>query len=289
MRYNNYAAAEADYATALEKSVSPNSNYKKDEVYNAMSKQIYQKVVAQGTALPENWTIQRALEEAEKAYEVKPLRYYLLQQGHCLFTQKDYAKAYEKYLAVCLNESADTTQWSQQSEKETWYYATRAFELSGGDSVKAVALMDSVIAHLPRPVEMSDAVYYLERATRLERIGEYRKAVADYNFYEDVVGRQNLTDRFFALRSQVELAARMSQQALDDMHLAMRRNPQHYFYAQECARIYLVVGQYDNAVTYGLKSLELRSDNPEVHRLLALAYEKLGNAEEAAKHKALAE
>jgi predicted Zn-dependent protease len=81
----------------------------------------------------------------------------------------------------------------------------------------------------------------------------------------------------------------MYQQALDDMHLAMRRNPQHYFYAQECARIYLVVGQYDNAVTYGLKSLELRSDNPEVHRLLALAYEKLGNAEEAAKHKALAE
>lgn len=284
VRYNNYAAAEADYATALEKSVSPNSNYKKDEVYNAMSKQIYQKVVAQGTALPENWTIQRALEEAEKAYEVKPLRYYLLQQGHCLFTQKDYAKAYEKYLAVCLNESADTTQWSQQSEKETWYYATRAFELSGGDSVKAVALMDSVIAHLPRPVEMSDAVYYLERATRLERIGEYRKAVLDYNEYEKIVGNANLNDRFYFLREQLELQCGMYQQALDDINTAMARNPQHPDYPVEYALILLRAGLYDEAAAACREQMKTIQDNPDYYKILGIALGEMGQTKDALIH-----
>jgi tetratricopeptide (TPR) repeat protein len=198
----------------------------------------------------------------------------------CNYLCGDFTKALEQFEAVGETDFATA---------ETFYRASKCVEAMGGDTLRRIALLDSTMTLLPRPVPPRSAGYIMERANLYYELGEYRKAVADYNFYEDVVGRQNLTDRFFALRSQVELAARMYQQALDDMHLAMRRNPQHYFYAQECARIYLVVGQYDNAVTYGLKSLELRSDNPEVHRLLALAYEKLGNAEEAAKHKALAE
>lgn len=284
VRYNNYTAAEADFATALEKSESPNSNYKKDEVHNAMSKQIYQSAVAQGASLPANWTLQRALEESEKAYAVKPLRSYLLQQGHCLFTQKEYAKAYEKYLSVCMNESADTTQWSLQSEKETWYYATRAYELSGGDSTRVVALMDSVIAHLPRPVEVSDAVYYLERAMRLERIGEYRRAVLDYNEYEKIVGNVNLNDRFYYLREQLELQCGMYQQALDDITTAMARNPQHPDYPVEHALIMLRAGLYEDAAAACREQMKMIQDNPDYYKILGIALGELGQKKEALKY-----
>ena len=81
----------------------------------------------------------------------------------------------------------------------------------------------------------------------------------------------------------------MYQQALDDMHFAIRRRPNNYYYNQECARIYLVVGQYENAVTYAQKSLDLNPENPEAHRLLALALQKLGREAEAQEHLKLAE
>jgi tetratricopeptide (TPR) repeat protein len=281
VRYNNFEKAEDDYATALQKSVLSNSNYKKDEVYNAMSKQIYQKVVTNSASLPDNWTLQRALEEAENAYKTRPLRYYLLQQGHCLFAQKQYAKAYEKYLGVCLNEASDTTQWSLQSEKETWYYATRAFELSGGDSTKVVALMDSVIAHLPRPVEMSDAIYYLERANRLERVGEYRKAVLDYNEYENIVGNNNLSDTFYYLREQLEMKCGMYQQALDDINTAISRNPLHPDYPVEHAYILLRAAQYEDAAAVCTEQIRTVKDNPDYYKILGIALGELGQTKKA--------
>ena len=252
---------------------------KKDEVHYAFSKLLYNHV-ASGVQPYADWDAKKAANEAAAAYTINPLPLYLQHQAMCNYLCGDFTRALEQFEAVGETDFATA---------ETFYRASKCVEAMGGDTLRRIALLDSTMTRLPRPVPPRSAGYIMERANLYYELGEYRKAVVDYNFYEDVVGRQNLTDRFFALRSQVELAARMYQQALDDMHLAMRRNPQHYFYAQECARIYLVVGQYDNAVTYGLKSLELRSDNPEVHRLLALAYEKLGNAEEAAKHKALAE
>ena len=87
----------------------------------------------------------------------------------------------------------------------------------------------------------------------------------------------------------MELTARMFQQALDDMLLVVRRKPNNYYYHQECARIYLVVGQYENAVTYAEKSLELNAENPEAHRLLGLALQKLGREAEAQEHLKLVE
>jgi|GEM_PF-80624 len=281
VRCNNFAGAELDYSTALDKSANPASNLKTDEVYNTFSKLIYNKAVNQPNQLPENWNLQRALEEAQKAYQVRPLRYYLMQQGHCLFAQKKYAEAYEKYIEVCTNTSADTTTWSQQSQKETWFYATRAYELSGGDSVKVVELMDSVIAHLPRPVEVSDAVYFLERALRLEQIGQYRKAVLDYNEYENVVGNGNLNAHFYYLREQLEMKCGMYQQALDDINTAMSRNPQHPDYPVEHALILLRAGLYNEAIDVCSKKILTITDNPDYYKILGISFGELGKYKQA--------
>ena len=271
--YGNYDQAQAYVNQAFEVSE------KKDEVHYAFSKLLYT-FAKSGVPAYTDWNAKKAAAEASAAYALNPMPLYLQHMALCNYLDGDYQKALEGFEAVGKTEFATA---------ETFYRASKCVEAMGGDTLRRIALLDSTIVRLPRPIPPRSAGYVMERANLYYELGEYRKAVADYNMYEETLGPQNLTDRFYALRSQVELAARMYQQALDDMHFALRRNPKHYFYAQECARIYLLVGQYDNAVTYGKMSLELNPENPEIHRLLAFAYEKLGNAEAASAHKALAE
>ena len=252
---------------------------KKDEVHYAFSKLLYT-YVNSGAQPYADWDAKKAVDEAAKAYAINPLPLYLQHQAMCNYLVGDFAQALAQFEAVGETDFATA---------ETFYRASKCVEAMGGDTLRRIALLDSTLTRLPRPVPPRSAGYIMERANLYYELGEYRKAVADYNFYEQVLGAQNLTERFYALRSQVELAARMYQQALDDMLFAIRRNPTHYYYQQECARIYLVVGQYENAVTYAKKSLELKSDNPEAHRLLALALQKLGREAEAQEHLKLAE
>lgn len=270
--YGNYDQAQAYVNQAFEVSE------KKDEVHYAFSKLLYT-FAKSGVPAYADWNAKKAADEASAAYALNPMPLYLQHMALCNYLDGDYQKALEGFEAVGKTEFATA---------ETFYRASKCVEAMGGDTLRRIALLDSTIVRLPRPIPPRSAGYVMERANLYYELGEYRKAVADYNMYEETLGPQNLTDRFYALRSQVELAARMYQQALDDMHFALRRNPKHYFYAQECARIYLLVGQYDNAVTYGKMSLELNPENPEIHRLLAFAYEKLGNAEAAAYHRKLA-
>ena len=270
--YGNYDQAQAYVNQAFEVSE------KKDEVHYAFSKLLYT-FAKSGVPAYADWNAKKAAAEASAAYALNPMPLYLQHMALCNYLDGDYQKALEGFEAVGKTEFATA---------ETFYRASKCVEAMGGDTLRRIALLDSTIVRLPRPIPPRSAGYVMERANLYYELGEYRKAVADYNMYEETLGAQNLTDRFYALRSQVELAARMYQQALDDMHFALRRNPKHYFYAQECARIYLLVGQYDNAVTYGKMSLELNPENPEIHRLLAFAYEKLGNAEAAAYHRKLA-
>jgi tetratricopeptide (TPR) repeat protein len=252
---------------------------KKDEMHYAFSKLLY--TYANSGATPyEDWGVKKAAAEAAVAYALNPLPLYLQHEALCHYLGGDFAQALKQFEAVGATDFATA---------ETFYRASKCVEAMGGDTLRRIALLDSAIVRLPRPIAPRSAGYVMERANLLYEVGAYRKAVADYDMYEDIMGGNNLTDRFYALRSQVHLAARMYQQALDDIHLAIRRHPTHYYYQQECARIYLVVGQYDNAVTYAQKSLELHPDNPEAHRLLALALQKLGRDAEAQEHLKLAE
>lgn len=252
---------------------------KQDEVHYAFSKLLYT-YVNTGAQPYSDWDAKKAADEAAKAYAINPQPLYLQHQAMCNYLNGDFAQALEQFEAVGATDFATA---------ETFYRASKCIEAMGGDTLRRIALLDSTLTRLPRPVPPRSAGYIMERANLYYELGEYRKAVTDYNLYEQTIGAHNLTERFYALRSQVELDARMYQQALDDICHAIRLNPTHYYYQQECARIYLLVGQYNEAVTYANKSLELNPDNPEAHRLLALAHEKLGDTIAAAHHRKLAE
>lgn len=282
-RQGQYAAAEKDYQTALQKALLPGSTLRADEVRLSLSKQIRQQVLAQRQGLPEGWTLQRAYEEVWQAWQEHPAPEYLLEQAQCLFAQKEYAKAYEKYLALCQDESAAGETWSPRAKAENWFAAARCLELSGGDSLQVVALMDSAVNRLERPISVEDARYLLERAVRLERIGQYRRAIVDYNAYELAVGVKSLNDRFYYMREQLEMECKMYQQALDDIQCALSLNPHDPTYPVEYAYVLLRAGLNDEVVTVCDDYIQKTPDNPDFHKFRGVALAQLGKFSQARK------
>lgn len=275
-----YDQCEADFAEALTRAEAEDATMKADEVHNEFSKIIFQKAVYSPQPPYKDWTLDRALAEAEQAFSLNPSPNYLLQQGRCLFSKKDFQKAYEKFYQICSSPQFDAG-WSPTAQAETWYYAAQSLELAGGDSLQVLAMMDSVINNLPTPLTPATAQYLLERARRLEKAGQYRKAVFDYNQYETVVGPKNLNAYFYFIREQAELKAHMYQQALDDIRTAAILSPEDPNYKIEEALILLQTGLYKEAIAACKKLLQTVPENPDCYKIIGIANSELGNKQEA--------
>ena len=275
-----YDQCEADFAEALTRAEAEDATMKADEVHNEFSKIIFQKAVYSPQPPYKDWTLDRALAEAEQAFSLNPSPNYLLQQGRCLFSKKDFQKAYEKFYQICSSPQFDAG-WSPTAQAETWYYAAQSLELAGGDSLQVLAMMDSVINNLPTPLTPATAQYLLERARRLEKAGQYRKAIFDYNQYETVVGPKNLNAYFYFIREQAELKAHMYQQALDDIRTAAILSPEDPNYKIEEALILLQTGLYKEAIAACKKLLQTVPENPDCYKIIGIANGELGNKQEA--------
>lgn len=275
-----YDQCEADFAEALTRAEAEDATMKADEVHNEFSKIIFQKAVYSPQPPYKDWTLDRAHAEAEQAFSLNPSPNYLLQQGRCLFSKKDFQKAYEKFYQICSSPQFDAG-WSPTAQAETWYYAAQSLELAGGDSLQVLAMMDSVINNLPTPLTPATAQYLLERARRLEKAGQYRKAVFDYNQYETVVGPKNLNAYFYFIREQAELKAHMYQQALDDIRTAAILSPEDPNYKIEEALILLQTGLYKEAIAACKKLLQTVPENPDCYKIIGIANGELGNKQEA--------
>jgi len=288
-RANFYAAkglydrSEADFSTALQKGDAEVSTMKSDAVHSEWSKAIFQKAVYKPEPALPNWTLRRAYEEAQAAYAAKPQPFYLLQQGRCLFAEKKYDDAYQKFLQLAqTGGNGDESNWSGIAQAESWFYAARALELAGGDSLQVLALMDSVVAKCPHPFTQTTAQYLLERASRLQRAGQYRKAVLDYNSYEQSIGTMNLSSQFFYIREQAELACKMYQQALDDIRTAIARTPQEPAYRIEEAIVLLRAGLFKEAVSLCTQLIQNYYPNSsDCYKLLGIAHGELGQKQQA--------
>ena len=291
-QHNDYANCEADFEKAMEVVEENQSTIKADEIHNNLSKIIYNKVVFNPQTVYEAWTLDRAIEEAQQAFELNPSPYYLLQQAHCYLAKKDFLKASEYYQKINTERFAHQAEWSDKAKAESWIYAVRAFDMyvqtdkAGGtrqDSLQIVALLDSAIAALPQPYIFEDAKIFFERGQRLEVLKEYRKAVMDYNEYEKIIGPKKLNDKFYYLREQAELKAHMYQQALDDINTAIAFNPNAPLYPTEKALVLLQVGMYKEAIAVCQSSLETLPENPDCYKIMGICYGELKNKKEALK------
>lgn len=243
---------------------------KKGEVHYAFSKMLYQMV--RGGVKYKDWTAEMSANEAAQAYALDSLPLYRQQEAHSRFLAGQFKDAQNCFQDVCKTDLVSA---------ETHYLIAKCMLLTGSDTLAIIAQMDSALNYVAPPIPKSQAFMVLERANLLYEAGLYRRAVMDYNAYEGIMTPRLLTDRFYALRSQVELSAKMYQQALDDMLRARLLAPEEAFYPQECARIYLVTGNYDEAIRYAQESINLKSDNAEAYKILGLAHRQLGNKQVA--------
>ena len=280
-RQRQYEAADADYAQALAKAEKENANLRPDEVHVSLSRLIYQQWVSGVQNLPEAWSMQRAYDEATLAQAAHPSADYRMQQANCLFAMKKYQEAYDNFMAVCHDPAIQGGDWTARGRSELWYSAARSLELAGGDSLKVIALMDSVVAQLARPYDETGARFLLERAYRLQSAGEYRRAISDYREYESTMGPRNMTDRFYYNREQLELECKMYQQALDDIHSAMAINPSDPTYPVEQAYILLRAGLFEETVKACDDMIRVVKDNPDYYKFRGIALGELGKKREA--------
>ena len=271
--YGRYDLCEADYEQALQCGSS------QAETHYALSKTIYTHAVAKPTGFRENWTLERAEAEAARAFELQPHPLYALQQGNCHFALRQYDRAAERFEKAC--HMYDTLSQGNGASPENYFYAARALELAGGDSLRVMALLDSAVARCAKPYTPASARFLLERAQRLVVLREYRKAVFDYNDYERAIGADKMGDRFFYLREQAELEARMYQQALDDIRSAITLNPSEMLYRIEEALILLRAGLFDEAIKAAQNTLTLLPENPDCYKIIGIAHGELGHKAQA--------
>ena len=277
-----YAEAEADFSAALSAASEEGSEYTPAEVHNELSKSIFQKALSAPQPAYADWTLGRAEREAAEAYALSPQPVYLLQKGRCLFANKKYAEA--KNVFQTLAQLPDTTAngtWSAQTRAENWFYAARSHELAGGDSLEVIALLDSALAVSPQPYTQAAAQFFLERAQRLQRAGLFRRAVADYNEYEKIIGPSNLGAEFYYVREQAEVECRMYQQALDDIHTAVNRAPQSIDLKIEGALIYLRAGLWAEAVSASRQILTLAPSSADAYKIMGIALGEQGKKADA--------
>lgn len=277
-KQGKYQACEEDYAKALELSQRFNTSQSANDIHFAISNLIYRTVAERTDTTPiyPGWTLTRAKEEAEKAYQLKSYPLYLMQKGNCQFALRDYEGAYQSYLKTCEDKVF--------ASPETYYSAAMALAQTGRDTLGVVTLLDSCLSHMKHPVISQEAGYLLEHAKWQIRIKQYRQAVWDYNEYEKAIGPKNLTHTFYYLRSQAEMAAKMYQQALDDIHTAIVTTSSPLPYRLEEAYMYLRIGEFEQSLTKGEALLKDLPESPDCHKIIGISLGEMGKKVQALQH-----
>ena len=235
-------------------------------LYDVQSALMYAKATAAGEDRYPAWTLETALAAAQNAYKANPSPTYQLQQGVVLYALKRDEEALKQFAAVNACPLASS---------RSFLYAANTLARSGGDRAAVVALLDSALNHCAQPYTQEAIAPLNARAKYLMEMGEYRRAVGDYNDYEKILGRDNLTPYFYYLRSQAEVQSRMYQQALDDLETAISlaaTTDEKDDYKIEKGLLYVQVAMFDEAIAAANEVLAHAPDHLDAHKVLGVAY-----------------
>lgn len=261
---NNFSAAEKDMELAVK-----NAD-KKDDAHYSYSKLIYQKEVTKADKPYSNWSLDKALEESRKAYDINPLPLYKNQQAQILFAQKKYQDAYNTYMEL--------TKTNLRSA-QVFYAAAKCKEMMKADSTEMLAMLDSAVNCFQKPYLKEAAPYLLARAQYLVSMKKFRESVSDYNEYEKLM-IADVNDNFYYIREQAELQGRMFQQALNDIAKAITKNPKNPVYYAEQSSIQLRVSMIDEAIESAKSCIKIAPEYSDGYLFLGLAQIEKGNKAE---------
>ncbi len=146
-----------------------------------------------------------------------------------------------------------------------------------GDSLDVqIALLDSAIAEFQEPLPADAAPYVMQRALLYESGGQYRKAVADFNKFL-YLKNNKVSDQFYYDRCVLETNARMFQQAIEDINMAVSMKPENPEYLLEKSSLHLRVSQIDESIDAARKCINLKPDMAQAYRLLGYALIQKGD------------
>lgn len=263
-KYNHFAEAAKDMNTAIEKS-NP-----KDGAHFSYAKLIYQKELYKSDIPYADWSLDKAIAETQTAYEINPQPLYKHLEAQIRYTKGEFQQACDMFLQLTK---------STLRNPELFYEAAQCKMQLKADDKEILQMLDSAIAICKTPNTPSDAVYYIARASQLDKMGQYRKAMQDYNKYDTLrLGRVNA--QFFYTREQCAMKCRLYQQALDDINLALRLAPQEPLFYAEKANVQLRVAQYYEAIATATSCLSIDPKNPDAYLILGLAQIQTGQKKE---------
>ncbi len=261
----DYNGAKSAYEQAIKAKVK-----ELDEVYYSRACVAYNVIVSEGQ-VPSGWTLESALDDVRKAYEINQLPLYTMQEARILYAMKDYEAAAEKFTLL--------TQTNMRSA-DLFIYVAQCKESMGADKEELLALNDSAVACFTKPYSLEAANYLWMRAGMLSDLGRYREAIIDLDDYEHLMSGR-LTDQFYYEREQMEAQVRMYAQAINDIQKAIQLNSREPLYYAEQAVLLYRVKDIDEAILSCRKAIELDSSFPDAHRLLGICLRDKGNTAEA--------
>ena len=161
------------------------------------------------------------------------------------------------------------------------YYAISVAREGRGDSLSAVIEpLDSAIAMFGTPTPYEAADYIIRRGQLYANAAKYREAVQDYNQYCYLLNNK-VSAVFYYERSQIEVNARMFQQALDDINRAIDMAPQVPLYHVEKAAIAIRVNLLDDCIQSCQNAIRLNPGIIDAYRILGYAQLQKGDKESA--------
>ena len=247
---------------------------------------IFNKLSLQPEPVYEKWTYDVALQNVDKALELVAAQTVDEKQKQSANEQYNILKT-QILMAKCDYDAAIALyeQMNQGEGKSPSYlYAISIAKEQRGDSlVDVIAPLDSAIAMMGEPLPADAANYVLRRGQLFANAGKYRDAVKDYNQYCYLVNNR-VNDVFYFERSQLETNARMFQQALTDINMALEMAPNNVVYCLEKASLCIRVNMLDECIAACEKAIKLKPDVVDSYRILGYALIQKGDKTTARKH-----
>lgn len=243
----------------------------KDEAHSNYADLIYQKIAYKGDSTYTAWTLDKAIDEAQKAYATKPQPVYKHQEAQINFLKGNYQKACDMFL--------DLTK-SNLNGGELYFEAAQAKTHLKAPAQEIEVLLDSAISVGARTGMAGN--YYLARANFLNEQGQYRRAIQDYNMYDSIA--RPVDASFFYTRYQCETKLRMWQPALLDIARACYLAPKQPTFFAEWASLDLRVKRYDEGISAATHCTELAPEYADGYLLLGLLQKEKGLKDEAIKN-----
>lgn len=245
----------------------------KDEVHFTYARMIYNKEIYQSAQPYPNWSLDKALQEIQTAYQANPQPTYRQLEANILFAQQKYQEAYDDFIELTS---------SNLRSAEIFYAAARCKEMQK-DTVAMLALLDSTMATFSKPYLKEAAPYLWARAEARRNAGKYRDAITDMNEYETLMSA-TINDNFYYIRHQTEIQGRLYQQALNDINRAIQMNPQEILYYAEKSSLEIRVGMYEQAIQTADECIKLDSNNSDGYLFKGLAQCLKGDKAEGIKN-----